>query len=248
MQFYRYRFQPKLIPTLATMVGLPILISFGMWQSSKAQQKQALQDTYDARVSLPPERLSSGFIEAEAFRYKKISVHGRFDTQYQILLDNRIYNEQAGYHVITPFQIEGSEKYVLINRGWVPLGADRAELPKISTPPGMLEITGIATLPPAKIYELRHTEPLNSGWQTVWQNMDLKRYREAVPFQLQPVIIQMDKDSPGGFVRQWPRPDARIETHLGYAFQWFGMAVMLGLFFIVVNFKKIDDKDINTND
>ena len=248
MQFYRYRFQPKLIPTLATILALPILVSFGVWQSNKAQQKQALQDLYDVRSALPPERLPTGFIDTENFRYKKIIVRGRFDPKYQILLDNRINNEQAGYHVITPFQIEGSEKYILINRGWIPLGMDRSQLPNIATPQGMLEVIGIATLPPSKIYELMKPEPIRGEWQTVWQNMDLKRYREAVPFQVQPIIVQMDKDSEGGFMRVWPRPDNRIETHLGYAFQWFGMAVMLVLFYLIVNIKKIDDMDTHANE
>ncbi|MFZ2541970.1 MAG: SURF1 family protein [Gallionella sp.] len=248
MQFHHYRFRPKLIPTLVTLATLPILVSFGLWQSNKADQKQALQDTYDARASQSAVRITSGHLSPEEFRYKKVVVRGQFDTANQILLDNQVYNEAAGYHVITPFQIESSRVYILVNRGWVPLGADRAVLPKISTPEGMLEIGGIATLPPSKIYELMQPESLNGGWQTIWQNMDLERYREAVPFQLQPVIIQMDKDSQGGFVREWPRPDTRIQTHLGYAFQWFGMAVILVLFYVVTNFKKITETETDKND
>lgn len=248
MQFRSYRFRPKLIPTLATLVALLILVSFGLWQSNKAEQKKALQDTYDARASQAAIRLSAEYMNPEEFRYKRVIVRGRFDTTYQILLDNRVYNEAAGYHVITPFQIERSQLHLLVNRGWVPLGFDRTVLPEISTPSGMLEISGTAVLPPSKIYELMPPESLSNGWQTVWQNMDMKRYREAVPLRLQPVIIQMDENSPGGFVREWPRPDTRIATHLGYAFQWFGMAVMLLLFYLVANFKKTPDTEADKND
>jgi hypothetical protein len=49
MQTYTYRFRPKLIPTLATLILLPVLINLGLWQSHKADSKQALQDTYDTR-------------------------------------------------------------------------------------------------------------------------------------------------------------------------------------------------------
>ena len=248
MQFNCYRFQPRLVPTVVTLVALPLLVSFGLWQSNKAHEKQTLQDTADVRASQLPVRITPEQLNPEVLRYRKVVVRGHFDTDYQILLDNRVYNDQAGYHVITPFQIENSELYVLVNRGWVPLGADRTVLPKISTPDGMLEISGIATLPPSKIYELKQPESLTTGWQTVWQNMDFKRYREAVPFQLQTVIIQMNNDSPSGFVREWPRPDNRIETHLGYAFQWFGMAVVLVIFYIVSNIKKISDTEPEGND
>jgi surfeit locus 1 family protein len=38
--------------------------------------------------------------------------------------------ERAGYFVITPFALAGGG-WVLVNRGWVPLGASRAERPAI---------------------------------------------------------------------------------------------------------------------
>lgn len=247
MQFHRYRFRPKLIPTLATLAALPLLVSFGNWQSNKANQKQALQDTYDARATQTAVQIPRELLNPEEFRYRKVAVRGHFEPAYQILLDNRVHDEQAGYHVITPFRIENSELYVLVNRGWVPLGADRAVLPEINTPKEVMEVAGIATLPPSKIYELKQPEA-TTGWQAVWQNMDIKRYRGVVPFQLQPIIIQMGNDSPSGFVREWPRPDDRIQTHRGYAFQWYGMAVMLLIFYIVANIKKTPNAERDGND
>ena len=238
MQLHHYRFRPKAIPTLAAMMALPVLIAFGQWQSSKAEKKQALQDTYDARTAQQVVRVTPEIVDAEIFRYKKVIVQGRYNAAHQILQDNRVHNEQAGYHVITPFQIENSNHYVLVNRGWIPLGRGRTELPQIDTPTETQEITGIAVTPPSKIYELKAPEPLNKNWQVVWQNIDLKRYSDAAPFQVQPIIIQLDEAVPGGFVREWPRPDNRIQTHLGYAFQWYGMAVMLAIFYIATSFKK----------
>ena len=34
-----------------------------------------------------------------------------------------------------------------------------------------------------------------------------------------------DPQAPGGFVREWPRPDERADRHRSYALQWFGFAV-----------------------
>ena len=48
----------------------------------------------------------------------------------QILIDNMVNGERAGYFVITPFALQGGG-WVLVNRGWVPLGASRAERPAI---------------------------------------------------------------------------------------------------------------------
>ena len=244
MQFYHYRFRAKLIPTLVTLAALPLLVSFGHWQANKGNQKQALQDTYDVRATQVAVQIPREPLNPEEFRYRKVAVRGRFEPAYQILLDNRVHNERAGYHVITPLRIENGDLYVLVNRGWVPLGADRAVLPEINTPKEIMEITGTAVFPPSKIYELKQPE-VTTGWQSVWQNMDINRYRGAVPFHLQPIIIQMDNDSLGGFVREWPRPDDRIQTHWGYAFQWYGMAAMLALFYIATNIKKIPGTEKN---
>ena len=247
MQFYHHRFRPKLIPTLATLAAIPLLVSFGHWQTNKANQKQALQDIYDARATQVAVQIPREPLNPEEFRYRKVAVRGHFETGYQILLDNRVHNDQAGYHVITPFRIKNSELYVLVNRGWVPLGADRSVMPETPTPKEMMEITGVAVLPPSKIYELKPQE-VGIGWQTVWQNMDIKRYREAVPFRMQPVIVQLDNDSPAGFARAWTRPDNRIQTHRGYAFQWYGMAVMLLMFYLVTNLKKIPSAERDSNE
>lgn len=242
MQFNNFSFRPKLIPTLATVAAIATMVMLGQWQSSKASQKQSMQSAHDARATQTAERITQVELDTEKMRYKKVVVSGNYETRYQILLDNRVEDERAGYHVITPFRIEGSERYILVNRGWIPLGDDRTVLPKIETPTGKIEVTGIAMLPPSKLYELEQPESLENGWQIVWQNIDMERLRKAVPFSLQPLIIQLDQTSSGGFVRNWPRQDDRVATHMGYAFQWYGMAVMLALFYLFVTFKKVSEK------
>lgn len=242
MQFYNFSFSPKLIPTLATLVAMAIMLMLGQWQSSKATQKQSMQSAHDSRATQSAERITSVELDIEMMRYKKVVVRGHYETQFQILLDNRVEEERAGYHVITPFRIEGGERHILVNRGWIPLGSDRTVIPKIETPDGIIDVTGIAMLPPSKLYELKQPESLESGWQIVWQNIDMERLRKAVPFSLQPLIIQLNPSDSGGFVRNWPRQDDRVTTHMGYAFQWYGMAVMLALFYIFVNFKKVSEK------
>jgi cytochrome oxidase assembly protein ShyY1 len=73
----------------------------------------------------------------------------------------------------------------------------------------------------------------------VWQNLDLARYAREVPFPLQLVVIQLSPDSSaGGFAREWPRPDERIERHVGYAFQWWGFAIATVIIWLVVNLRR----------
>ena len=52
---------------------------------------------------------------------------GAYDPAHQILIDNMSNAEgRAGYYVITPFALRGGG-WILVNRGWVPVGASRAD-------------------------------------------------------------------------------------------------------------------------
>ena len=133
MQIFNYRFRPKLIPTLATLLVLPLLINLGLWQSNKADQKQAMQDIYNQRGDSTVVQIGSEPVNLESIRFSRIVARGSFEPAYQILLDNQIYHGQAGYHVITPLHLSGSNMRILVNRGWVPMGEDRNILPDIET-------------------------------------------------------------------------------------------------------------------
>ena len=179
-------------------------------------------------------------VDAQSIRYRQVVARGRYEPAQQILIDNRVHREQAGYHVITPLRIEGSEMRVLVNRGWVPALAEHSQTPQIATPDSMVEVSGMAIVPGTRYFTLG-AKSAGGGWQKVWQNLDLPRYSKAVQFSVQPVIIQLSPESTaGGFAREWPRPDERIERHVGYALQWWGFALATVLIWLVVNFRRED--------
>jgi surfeit locus 1 family protein len=230
-----------LLPTLVAVLLVPLFISFGQWQWNKASVKEDLQTLLDARSAEPAVALSATPADGQSLRFRQVRARGSYEPQYQILIDNRIHREQAGYHVLTPFRIEGSEMRVLVNRGWVPALADHSRWPQVATPTGVLEVSGMAIVPGTRYLTLGAETPGggSSGWQAVWQNLDLTRYARTVPFPLQPVVIQLSPDSPaGGFAREWVRPDERIERHVGYALQWWGFAAAAVIIWLVVNFRR----------
>lgn len=232
-----YRFRPRLLPAIATLVCIALFIRLGLWQLHKAEAKQALQAQQDRHLAEAPVPLPAVIENSEAWRYRNVLVRGSYETRYQILLDNQVEKGQAGYHVLTPFRIEGNNRYILVNRGWIPSPAEHSEIPQVDTPPGNLEVTGNLWLPSDKIYAL---EVAPGNWQPVWQNMDMKRYRQSVPFELYPLIVRLDPKSPaGGFVRNWPRPAERIEMHFGYAYQWFGFALAALAIYLFMSFRKV---------
>ena len=219
---------------------MPLFIAAGLWQWNKAAAKASLQAELEARGGEAALTMPTMRVEAETLRYRKLVARGHFEPQYQVLIDNRTYRGQAGYHVVTPLRLDGSDMRVLVNRGWIPLQADRGTLPKIATPTGVIAVAGTAIVPGTRFFTLgKDTNDTRSAWQSIWQNLDLAHYGKVVSFPLQPVVLQLDADSPaGGFVREWPRPDDRRQTNLGYALQWWSFAATTVVLWLLLNFRK----------
>ena len=238
----RLSFRPRWWTTLLVAVLVPLFISFGQWQWNKAGVKEARQTLRDARDVEPAVQMPTTPADPESLRYRQVVVRGSYEPAFQILIDNRIHREQAGYHVLTPLRIEGSDTHVLVNRGWVPALAEHSRWPEVATPTGVLQVTGRATVPGTRYLTLGPDSPRANGaaWQVVWQNLDLSRYQKATGLPLQTVVIELAADNPsaGGLVREWPRPDERIERHLGYAFQWWGFAAATLIIWLVVNLRR----------
>lgn len=235
-----YNFRPSWLGFLILIVCIPTFIKLGLWQLNKAQLKQEIQTSYnqsldDHALSLP-EQLDN----LDSWNYKKVKISGHYDTQYQILLDNQVEQSRGGFHVITPLKIDGRDEYVLINRGWIAGNENHTTLPDVTTPTAKVEIIGLVWLPSKKIFSLE-SEAQKSQWQSVWQNMDMKRYQASVPIKVLPIVIKLDtKSDAGGFVRNWQLPAEKIATNMGYAYQWFGFAIASLLIFLYTSVKKVN--------
>lgn len=230
----RYAFRPRLWPTLATLALLPLLIGLGQWQLQRAATKAALQAELEARAAQAPLTMPTTPATAEALRFHRIIARGVFEPERQILLDNQVDQGVAGYHVLTPLHLAHSDLRLLVDRGWVPAGADRQRLPSVPTPGGEVRLEGLGVVPSPRYFALA-PEQRDSR---VWQNLDLGRYRERMGMALQPVLLQLDPQSPAGFRRDWPRPDLGRERHLAYAWQWFGLAVTLAVIWVATNLER----------
>ncbi len=231
-------------PTLATLALLPVLVGLGVWQLDRAEQKLLLQQSYDRRATEPALRLRAVVEDAESIRYRRVQVRGDYEPDHQLFHDNRVHQGQAGYHVLTPFRIEGGSVRVLVNRGWLPVGKDRRELPPAPAPAGEIEITGIVILPPQPGLRLGAAAPSGPGWPVLWQNIDLDAVAARLQQPFQPVILLLDPETAeGGYVRSWPRLETGVMTSQSYAFQWFSMAIALAAIYLLVNTRRCEDED-----
>lgn len=235
-----YRFRPGWLGTLILLVCLVVFVRLGLWQQHKAEAKQSLQATLDQRSHEQPVELPARLDKREEWRYRRVTVRGTFESRYQILLDNQVENSVAGYHVLTPLRLENTDTVVLVNRGWLAAGPDRAKLPVADALAGTQVLNGRVWLPPNKYFALQAEPTAGDAWPTVWQNIDLQRFAGMVPFKVMPVIVRLDADNPGGYLRNWPRPAERMEMHMSYAYQWYGFSIAAILIYLVMNVRKTE--------
>ena len=211
------------LPSLAALLLVPILCALGFWQLHRAQEKRALQAEYDQRATRPPIVLGTALRAADDVQFFRVQANGVYEPEYQVLWDNRIHHGVVGYFVMTPFRIAGGETRVLVNRGWTPAGPSRSDLPATDVPRESVVISGVAVVPRPE-FGLGELDALNRFGVAVWQHLDLARYAKETGWSMQPIVVLLDPQSPGGFVREWARLDIGAAVHQGYAFQWFMLA------------------------
>ena len=143
-----------------------------------------------------------------------MEARGRFESRHAVFIDNRHYKHQPGYYVMMPLRIAGSEKFVLVNRGWIAAGAERNRAPAVTTPEGEMVVRGTATPPSQRFLEL------------------------SSQLDVQPVIIQQIEPLDDGLIRDWPPVDLKRNTHLAYAVQWFALAAAIFIYYLVINVRR----------
>lgn len=210
------------------------MVQLGNWQLSRAQEKESRQERLDRLSQEPAITLPDHPVKLEDFQYRQVEARGEYVPEYTIYLDNKIYKGIAGYQIVAPLRIGNSEMHVLVNRGWIAATRDRSKLPEVATPGGRIVVSGIGTTAMQKTLEL---SPDQISGQ-VWENLDLERYRSSTGLKLQPVMILQRDQTNDGLVREWTRPDSGSAKNIGYAFQWFEMALAVLIIYLVLSVKR----------
>jgi len=234
-----YHFKATLIPSIVTLALLYLMISLGLWQLERADYKANLQSMIESKQDAPPIALNSIAKNEDDWLYQPVFARGEFDTQHQLLLDNQVRKMVAGYSVFTPLKLS-SDLGILVNRGWLPIGASRSELPDVSIGLIKQKINGLASKPPSKGLVLSSNVNQFLKWPAVMQFIDLQEIQKQLDYKLMPMIIVMNQAAQTPLNISPIKINMRSEKHTGYAFQWFGLSLALFIIYIVVNTKNIN--------
>ena len=220
-----------------TVLLFPVLISFAFWQLDREQQKIRLQMQYDERASAPPVNITDIDWSSQDLGWMHVMAIGRFDSSRQFMLDNRIADSKVGYEVITPFITEAGTLFV--NRGWVAQGQTRADLPNPPAPETESVIRGHIYVPEGETLMFGTDNMSADNWPVLIQRVDMAQMAAVAGIQNNmPHIVRLTAESAGVLQTNWSAINMRPETHRAYAIQWFVMATVLLILFVIFSFRK----------
>ncbi len=238
MRIASWQFNPGLWPSLACVALLLLLTRLGFWQLDRAEEKQVLHTQYLNRSSAEPVNLGQATgrrSRPEEMYWRRCILSGTYDPHKIYLLDNQVYRGKVGYQVFSRFVLEEGAS-LLVNRGWTAAPETRTDAPRITTTTGPVTLTGVAKPTPATGLVLAKSgaEILADNLVRV-QHIDLEQIAADNNWSLLPYIVRLDPPATSGLSWNGSEPGFGKERHLGYAFQWFALAVALLVIYVVVN-------------
>lgn len=242
LRFGNREFAPRAWAALLTAAGVGLFVSLGTWQVGRAHEKQALVESFqrgaDTHVELGP-----GIAFDSLPRYQHVRVAGRYEPARQVLIDNMpSQTGKPGYRVLTPLRRSDAARLLLVDRGWVPLGASRETLPDVQVAATGRTLAGrLDGLPAPGVRVGEAGVPGDTRWPRVLnfpQQADLER---ALGEPVEARIVLLDPAEPDGYERAW-RPAMQFgpERHYGYAVQWFAFAVVALVIFVSLSLRRVD--------
>ena len=235
MNFY---FKPLMWPTIFFLFSLSILISLGVWQIQRLIWKEDLISFYNDQYQNSVIRLDESSIIPKDIEFRKVKVNGSFLNNKEIQVTGKVYEGNAGFHVITPF-VMSNGKIILVNRGWVSENYRMPKTRKFSLLNENIMIEGIARLPQKKGYFVPENDPKNRFWFTIKPN-EIRRYLKLdEKIFIKNFYIDILRDSKQIKLPIGIKPGINLRNqHLSYAMTWFSLAVVLIIIYISYHYSE----------
>ena len=227
---------------LLAVVAIAGFTRLGFWQLDRMHQKQAMLDAVHHVVEArEPRPLAVAADPARSGGYDWAAGSGHFADAPAVILDNQGRDERPGVRVYRAFVPEAGAP-LLVELGWKPLPGDRT-MPTVPRPDAR-RVAGLL-LPPPSPGLARGTPVPQADGSLLVVALDLATLREALGLgTLAPRVLKPDPDVglPGadGYVRDLEILPNTLppDRHLGYAVQWFGLAVAALVIALVLTFRK----------
>ena len=201
-----------------------LFISLGFWQIERAESKALKMKAFNEMQKSPPIILKD-----LSAAWSRVFVEGFYDSSRQVLIDNQINDGQVGYKIYTPFYFD--DKAIFVDRGWIPRGKTRSELPDIGFQSDRLRIVGSLLKPEKEV--LAGDDIFTKNWPIVSQTKLPNIIETRFNKEFSDSVIVLEPGS--NFLKEYIplQPFVISPTkHYGYALQWFTMSMVLFSMFI----------------
>ena len=230
------RFRFRLVPFIATVLLVALGVSLGQWQDRRALEKTTRAELLAEQGRLEPLALDGRKLKPSSVEYRRVRAIGTWVPQWAIYLDNRPHDNRAGLYVLMPLRLKGTNLHVLVARGWIPRDpVQRDRIAPYPTPAGEVTVEGLAVTSMGSVMQLGEPASIEQG--AILQNLEPAAFAMASGFPVHPFFVQQQGSGNDTLVREWPAPSLGVEKHKGYAFQWYALAVMALLFFVITGFR-----------
>jgi surfeit locus 1 family protein len=213
--------------TLAAIALALLTARLGVWQLSRAAEKNALQTAIEQQARQPVlDGLPSDTTQAAALHHRRVQLQGRWSAAHTVYLDNRQMNGRPGFFVVTPLVLADG-RAVLVQRGWLPRDVnERTRIDDTPAPAGDVRIEGRIAPRPARLFEF---EGADTG--RIRQNLDIDAFARETALRLAPLSV-LQTGPADKLLRDWTAPASGVAKHYGYAFQWFGLSTLVVILYV----------------
>jgi surfeit locus 1 family protein len=219
-------------PCIAAACAFAVLIGLGTWQVKRLAWKESLIATVTARFAAPPTQLPPpadwARLDPASDEYRRVTFSATFANDKEALVYTtgsslRGGDTGPGYWVFTPARLAGGT--VMVNRGFVPEGRQNPATRPQGEVAGPVDIIGILRWPERAGLFTPAGEPAKNLWfsRDSTAIATAKGIGPVAPFY----IDQESPPVPGGLPQAGALNPSFPNSHLGYAFTWYGLAAVL---------------------
>ena len=228
-----FGFQPTLWPTLFTVPALVVILALGFWQLQRLQEKLAVIEAFEARVTAPAVAPPPAGAPVAEIEFQRVSATGRYLVDKEVLILGRPFDGNTGFHVVVPFALDDG-RVILINRGWIPekFGPLPRRPARLAPPRDSVTVNGLVHVVRPKGRFVPDNEPGRDMWFTITPSeIGAAKGLDAV------ATYYIDRLRPTPRDRQLPigaSTEVSVRNdHLQYAITWFSFAISLAVIYVL---------------
>ena len=221
-----YIFKPKIIPIIATILGLAILLSLSGWQLKRLSWKKNLIETRIDRYEKSSKELNE-LKDLSKSEFYKVNVVGSFLNNKEMFMPALSKNGNNGFHILVPIKLLDG-KTIIYDTGWVPTHKKEQATRTKNLDENISKKESVIRLPGRK----GKYQPDNELENNFWFFVDTEEMSKYLNLNVEKEFyLEAANDGPEGYPLGGQTRIYIRNNHLQYAITWFLIAcTLLGVF------------------